>query len=176
EIARRTRRGLEGLARSGKPTGGRAYGYISAADSGTGQLEIDPQQAEIVRRIFEMYADGASPRAIAERLNAEGVPSPGSSWQRTSRRKSKWLASAIWGNPARGIGILNNELYRGRLIWNRFRWVRSAADSSKRRCKLNPESEWIVRHEERLRIVSDELWQRVKQRQARQSAKLGVKV
>lgn len=30
EIGRRTRRGLEGLARAGKPTGGRAYGYIPA--------------------------------------------------------------------------------------------------------------------------------------------------
>jgi site-specific DNA recombinase len=176
EIGRRVRRGLEGLARNGKPTGGRAYGYISAAASGTGQVEIDQEQAAIVRRVFELYADGASPRTIAAQLNAEGAPSPGSSWQRDSRRTSKWLLSAIWGNPTRGLGILNNELYIGRSVWNRFRWVRSAADSSKRRCKINPSSEWIVRTDERLRIVSDELWQRVKVRQKLRSETVGARI
>ena len=176
EIGRRVRRGLEGLARNGKPTGGRAYGYVSASDGGTGQLEINEQQALIVRRVFEMYASGASPRTIAAQLNAEGVPSPGSTWKRTSRRASKWLTSAIWGNPTRGLGILNNEVYIGRNVWNRFQWVRSAADSSKRRCKINPRADWIVRTEERLRIVSDELWQRVKARQSHRSETIGAKV
>src|SRR5262249_53253216 len=49
----------------------------------------------------------------------------------------------------------------------RVRWVRSAADSSKRRCVPNPPSEWVTRQEERLRIVPQELWERVKARQAR---------
>jgi DNA invertase Pin-like site-specific DNA recombinase len=176
EIARRTRRGLEGLARSGKPTGGRAYGYVSAAQSESGQQEIHDEHTATVRRIFEMYADGMSPRSIAAKLNEEGVPSPGSSWKREKRRKSKWLASAIWGDPKRGTGILNNVLYIGRHVWNRTRWVRSAKDSSKRRCELNPESEWIVREEERLRIVSDDLWARVKERQSQQSKRLGARV
>jgi len=176
EIARRTRRGLEGLARNGKPTGGRTYGHVSAADSGTGQVEIDPDQATIVRRVFEMYAAGSSPRSIAATLNAEGVPSPGSSWKRNSRRKSRWLGSAIWGNPERGLGILNNEQYIGRIIWNRCRWVRSATDSSKRRCVINPKSEWIERQEPRLRIVSDALWQRVRARQTKQVETVGARV
>ena len=29
-------------------------------------------------------------------------------------------SSAIHGNPKRGIGILNNQLYIGRLVWNPF--------------------------------------------------------
>jgi DNA invertase Pin-like site-specific DNA recombinase len=45
EIGRRTRRGLEGLARNGKSAGGRAYGYMPPALSGTGQIEIDEEQA-----------------------------------------------------------------------------------------------------------------------------------
>lgn len=76
EIGRRTRRGLEGRAMKSMPTGGRAYGYVSAADSGTGQREVDPEKAEVVRRIFRMYADGMGPRAIADTLNRERVPSP----------------------------------------------------------------------------------------------------
>jgi DNA invertase Pin-like site-specific DNA recombinase len=60
EIGRRTRRGLEGLARNGKSAGGRAYGYIPAAQSGTQNIEIDPAQAAVVVRIFSLYADGHS--------------------------------------------------------------------------------------------------------------------
>src|SRR5665213_1966083 len=71
EIGRRTRRGLEGLARNGKSAGGKAFGYISATAAGKGQRVIDPEQAATVRRIFELYADGVSPRAIAAQLNSD---------------------------------------------------------------------------------------------------------
>jgi site-specific DNA recombinase len=176
EIGRRTRRGLEGMARNGKSAGGRAYGYVPAAQSGTGQIEIDPEQAAIVVRIFTMFADGYSPRAISEKFNSEQVPSPGAKWNRDSRRKAGWVASVIHGNPVRGLGILNNECYRGAVIWNRSKWIRSASDSSRRRQVQNPKSEWIVRQDERLRIVSDELWQRVRARQADQTHRIGERV
>ena len=42
EIARRTRRGLEGRARAKKSTGGKTYGYNGA--------DIDPEQAAVVRK------------------------------------------------------------------------------------------------------------------------------
>jgi site-specific DNA recombinase len=104
EIGRRTRRGLEGRALDRKPTGGRAYGYISATASGTGQVEINSGEAEIVRRIFHDYADGKSSREIAAALNSEGVPSPGASWNRNGadaggkRRDGKWQSTAIHGH------------------------------------------------------------------------------
>lgn len=173
EIGRRVRRGLEGLARNGKSAGGRAFGYVPAAECETKQIEIDQAQAEVVRRIFNMFADGHSPRAIAAALNRDRVPSPGAGWNRNARRKAGWMATAIYGNPARGLGILNNECYAGRVIWNRSRWIRSAADSSKRRQIQNPRKEWIVREDERLRIVSDVLWQRVKERQAARTGEVG---
>ena len=165
EIGRRTRRGLEGLARQGKCAGGRAFGFVPEALSGTGQLEIDPEQAAVVRQIFDWYAEGWSPRAIAAELNQRAVPSPGSSWKRSVRRTSGWMSSAITGGPARGAGILNNEAYRGRLIWNRVRWVRSASDSQRRRAVPNQPSEWIVHDDLRLRIIPEKVWERVKARQ-----------
>ncbi len=58
EIARRTRRGLEGRAIKAMPTGGRSYGYVSSADAGTGQREVDPEQADVVRRIFAYTQTG----------------------------------------------------------------------------------------------------------------------
>ena len=104
KTAYRTRRGLEGLAIAGKSTGEKAYGYIAARDSGTGQIEINAYEAAIVCRIFTMYADGVSPRSIAARLNAEGVPSPDASWQRkkvgpnSKKRRGKWVATAAGGH------------------------------------------------------------------------------
>jgi site-specific DNA recombinase len=68
EAAYRTRRGLEGVAVAGKSAGGRAYGYIAARDSVSARVEINEQEAAIVRRIFEMYASSMSPRSIAAHL------------------------------------------------------------------------------------------------------------
>ncbi|HVN46914.1 MAG TPA: recombinase family protein [Steroidobacteraceae bacterium] len=166
EIGRRTRRGLEGRAAQGAATGGRAYGYepvLSA--SGAKGRRIVPERAAHVRWIFEQYAAGWSPRRIASELNARGIPSPGADWRRQNRRRDgKWLDSTI------NNGILDNPIYAGELVWNRVKWVRSAADSKRRRPVANPESEWIRRRCEELRIVPQELWERVRARRAARAA------
>jgi len=84
--------------------------------------------------------------------------------------------SGIAGDPKRGTGILNNELYIGRVIWGRSRWLRSAIDSSKRKCQQNPREQWIVYEDERLRIVDQALWDRVRDRQQAQSERIGERV
>jgi site-specific DNA recombinase len=164
EASYRTRRGLEGRAVAGASTGGRVYGYVPARDAAGGRIEINPEQAEVVRRIFAAYASGMSTRAIAASLNADGVPSPGSAWKRKVRRGSGWLASALHGDVKRGTGILNNRRYIGITTWGRSEWKRSAADSAKRRMTMNA----VPSHEQTddsLRIVPQELWDRVKARQ-----------
>jgi site-specific DNA recombinase len=175
EIGRRTRRGLEGRARAEKATGSRAYGCIAASQSGTGQIEVSEAEAEVVRRIFRMYAEGKAPRSIADALNRDKVPAPGAAWARTERRQSGWVGSALNGD-GKMTGVLHNPLYRGLVIWNRVRWVRSAANSHKRRRVENPRSEWIVREEERLRIVPQDLWERVRARKAERSHDVGDRV
>ncbi|WP_316235242.1 MULTISPECIES: recombinase family protein [unclassified Bradyrhizobium] len=61
-------------------------------------------KAEIVRRIFQDYVNGRTPRDIAHDLNGEQVPPP---------RGRSWNASTINGNRMRCSGILQNELYVG---------------------------------------------------------------
>ena len=78
-------------------------------------MEYKKPQAAIVRRIFAEFVAGVSPKAIAKALNAEGIPGPAG---------AAWSPSTIHGNPKRGTGILNNELYVGRLVWNRQRFVK----------------------------------------------------
>ncbi len=121
----------------------------------TGEREIDFVQAAIIIRIFSEYASGDSPKAIAKRLNAERVTGPSG---------GPWGPSTIHGHAGRGTGILNNELYIGRLVWNRLRYVKDP-DTGKRVSRRNPASDWITTEVPALRIVADDLWQAVKSRQ-----------
>ena len=161
DLAQKTRRGIEGRIRQGKSGGGRCYGYDvvrERASDGTpvrGGRKIDSHEAEIVKRIFEEYAAGRSPKVIAHGLNAAAIAGPfGQSWG----------PSTIYGNWRRGTGILNNELYIGRLVWNRQRFVKDPA-TGKRQARPNPESEWVIEEVPELRIVDQELWDEVKTRQ-----------
>jgi site-specific DNA recombinase len=161
ELAEKTRRGMRGRVELGKAGGGLCYGYrvVRQLQNGvmtTGEREINAEEAAVVRRIFESYAAGASPKQVAKTLNAEGVRGP---------QGSLWNPSTIHGNPKRGIGMLNNELYIGRMVWNRQRFVKDP-DSGKRLARLNPPSEWITKDVPELRIVDDELWEAAKARQA----------
>jgi hypothetical protein len=61
---------------------------------------------EIVRRIFRDFAAGIGPRAIAKTLNDQGVAGP---------EGKLWSDTTIRGHVKRGTGIVNNELYIGRL-------------------------------------------------------------
>ncbi len=108
-----------------------------------------------MRRIFRDFAAGVGPRTIARTLNEEGIPGPGG---------KSWGDTTIRGNLKRATGIVNNELYIGRLIWNRLRYIKDPS-TGKRVSRLNPVSEWIVKDVPDLRIVDDELWQVVRERQ-----------
>ena len=114
-----------------------------------------------MRRIFREYAAARSPREIARRLNAEGVPGPGG---------RPWGDTTIRGHALRGTGLLHNELYVGRLVWNRQRYIKDPK-TGRRVARLNPESAWIIQEVPELRIVDDALWATV---QARLTATPGI--
>jgi hypothetical protein len=176
QIARRTHRALKGLALDGRIAGGKCYEYIPATRSGSGRREINDAQAREVRRIFSWHAAGESPRWIADRLNEERISSPGGEWRRIRRRQhGKWLASAIHGDSKRGSGILNNPMYIGRYVWNRRR-SRKKLKSGEREYPLRPKEEWIVISHSELRIVSEDLWEKVKARQREQAVRIGARV
>ncbi len=161
DLAQKTHRGLKGRALSGKSAGGITYGYRAVTrldDKGEpvrGERVIEPREAEVVRRIFRDYAKGISPRKIAEALNVEKVSGP---------RGGYWGTSTLHGNRKRGTGILNNELYIGRQIWDRLRYVKDP-ETGRRISRLNPESDWVITDVPDLRIIEDDLWQAVRDRQ-----------
>ncbi|WP_149758642.1 recombinase family protein [Roseivivax sediminis] len=166
ELSHKTRRGLVGRVEAGKNTGGRAYGYRSEAlplrngKSDGSVMLIDPEEAAIVRRIFEEYAAGKSPRQIAADLNAAAVPAP----RGRGEGSGHWKANTIYGHRARGTGILNNELYIGRHVWNRQRYSKHP-ETGRRVSKPNPPEEWLTTEKPDLRIIDEALWDKVKARQ-----------
>lgn len=154
DLRHKTHRGLAGKVERGHHAGGRSYGYRTVEDGTGRRLVVDLEEAEHVRWIFARYADGASVRAIARELNERAVPAP---------RSGSWAVSALYGNVEKGLGLLNNPLYRGELAWNRAQWVKDP-DTGRRRRVPRPRSEWVVQPRPELRIVDDALWRAVQAR------------
>jgi site-specific DNA recombinase len=151
-IKDRTYSALQMRAKNGAPTGGRPYGYDSK------RQPVEPE-ASIAREIFTRYAAGESQHAIASDLNRRGVPSPGASWHRASRRSDgRWLVSAIHA-------ILHNEMYVGRLVWNRSEWIKDP-ESGRRIRRERPKGEWVVHEVPSAAIVDSATWDRVQSRHA----------
>jgi site-specific DNA recombinase len=161
DLAQKIRRGLEGRIRQGKSGGGLCFGYDvvrkldAAGEAVHGERRINGVEAAIVRRIFEAFARGRSPRVIAQSLNKDGVP---------GLAGRSWGPSTIYGNWQRGTGILNNELYIGRLVWNRQQFIKDP-NTGRRQARPNPETKWIIEEVPHLRILDDHLWKCVKERQ-----------
>ncbi len=160
DLAQKTHRGLRGRIEAGKAASGKSFGYdiVRTVDARgepvRGERAINPAEAAVVQRIFTMTAAGASPIVIAKQLNAEGVPGvDGRPWGDTTVR----------GHALRGTGILRNELYIGRLIWNRMRFIKDPV-SGKRVSRMNPRDQWITEDVPDLRIVEQDLWDLVQTR------------
>ncbi len=161
DIGDMTHRGLAGQVERGFHAGGVSFGYRSvvAGHDAKGEpighrLEIYEPEAETVREIFARYSAGESCQRIAADLNVRRVVGP---------RGGTWCVSAIYGSPAKGSGILNNEVYVGRYVWNRSRWVRNP-DTRKRERLMRPEAEWKVDERPQLRIIDDATWYAVRAR------------
>ena len=156
DLAKKTHRGLEGRALNGQHTGGRCFGYRSEHGADGVRLVVEESEAAVVRRIFEMSASGLSLKAIARTLNGEAIPSP---------RRSNGSGPATW-SPTGIRAMLRNELYIGRRVWNRRKWIEHPGTNNGVP-ESAPPSEWKIVHQPELRIVDDNVWQRVKDRQRR---------
>lgn len=160
ELGRKVRRGAKGRALAGKNPGGIAYGYeVVRRFDGNGKLvrgerQINSVESPIVIRIFDEYRRGKSPRAIARDLNIEGIPGPGG---------RPWSASTINGSKKRGLGVINNSTYVGRVEYGRLTYIKNPR-TGKRVSRASPEGPVSIDALE-LQIVSPELWAAVKARQ-----------
>lgn len=148
--------------KNGYASGGRTYGYSSVQDGDYRKRVVKADEAEIVREIFTRYAAGESAKTIAHDLNRRGVPSPGASWNRPDRVPG-WTHTTVCGAATKQDGIVRNGIYVGRVAWNKRAGKRVPGTGRRVQRKRAP-SEWIVRDDQSLRIVSDETWHRVQAR------------
>ena len=163
DLREKTHRGLAGKFDRGFHVGGLTFGYRSnPSPDGKGHfLSIDETQAEIVRWAFSHFAEGHSTRSIVRELNARGVQ---------SARGGTWAISAVQGSAEKGLGLLHNELYLGRQVWNRRQTIKNP-ETGRRSYVERPRDEWMTREVPGLRIISDELWHAVQTRERRGPAR-----
>lgn len=129
----RTMRGRITAAKHGKVlTGARPpYGYIYTQ----GRLSIEPEEADIVRRIFQELLEGVSARKIAEHLSAERVSTAADKKAHIKKRNDPgiWHFSTV-------LKIIRNPVYIG--VW-RYNKRRSVRRDGKSMFVPRPSDEWI---------------------------------
>lgn len=168
DLAKRVRRGQLGTLKQGRIPGSIAYGYQQAnrIDEKGGIVRgirtIDPDKADIVRRVFVEYVAGRSPGAIVAGLNADGIPGP---------RGGIWHETAINGDVQHKRGMLRNETYIGIVTYGRSRQAINP-QTRQRLMRPNNEDDVVRQAMPELRIIDDATWARA---QARLASNQGVR-
>jgi site-specific DNA recombinase len=148
------RRSEEGPSRHGRcdtrrsTRRGRAYGY-RAVPGKPGELEIVEDEAKIVRA-FSQH----TPRD--ERLGTLYTTSTEKTFFR--RDAGGGTRRRLIATPQRGSGLIFNELYAGRIVWNKVRMVKNH-DTGKRLFRPNPRDEWQSIEAPQVRIVEQSIWE-----------------
>ena len=147
---------LEAKQRAGKYTSWNySYGYKVGKDDNRTAV-IDEPAAEVVRRIFELRAEGNSTRTIARILTDDGVQNPTSYFTRLNGEKWNRPCKPYWW-PSTVADILSNPVYIGVTVQHKTTGV-----SYKNRKKINiPASERIIKENAHQPIISRELWDKV---------------
>ena len=135
-----------------------SYGYKMGTDKKHTPI-IDEETAPIVRRIFEMYASGLSPRKICEVLNGEGIPTPAMYAYAKMDQKPKQKVMGFW-TPVTVREMLNKIIYLGHLP--QLCWTSVSYKNHKR--YRTDESDWQIVYNNHEPIISQELWDKVQER------------
>ena len=90
--------------------GGHVLGYRSMKDD-LGKLEIDPEGAAIVRRLFDSFEELGSAGAVTRRMSDLGIRLP------TYRTRGDKLRGGNLFTKQKVIGILRNPIYLGHIHW-----------------------------------------------------------
>ena len=117
------------------------YGYCKDPNA-KGKLIIDPEAAEIVKRIFSMALSGIGAHKIARILNDEKVPSPTAYKQMNGIHyhiAAKNRNVGLWSSPT-VYQMLHNQTYAGNLVQGRHKKISYKTEKT----MWLPKSQWIV--------------------------------
>ena len=168
KILERSKRGKRGKAQSGFVVVGARppYGYRVVSEPHKAWLEVDEEEAKVVRLVFRWYAHGdengkrMSLRGIAKQLAAMHIPTRGDKHAHIAKKMGMY----VWA-PAMVRHILLNETYVGTWYFGKTKMISDGKEStrkSKKKCGLGKQvgrsrEEWIPIQVPQ--IVDHETWQ-----------------
>jgi site-specific DNA recombinase len=146
-----------------------SYGYrytpINHAAGATGFIELIPEEAAVVRQMFDWVASGRlSAHAVIKQLNAAKI----------SPRKG----GRSWGKSS-VLRILHNEMYTGVWHYNKFEACEPKTHRSEKRYRRTPKSsvrqrprnEWLpLELPQFLRLITREQWEQVQSQLVKNTA------
>ena len=161
DLKKKTMRGLEGQKLRGFSAGENVYGYsthpvgeLKFNKKGLPKYEgkvhkINPEEADIVRRVYKEFVEGKSLNKIVRGLNQDKIP--------TKRKLSGgWNMSSV-------STILKNERYIGQWTWKRTKSIKDPMTGRRKRV-IRPEKEWLSAFREDLIIIDKNLWEKAQER------------
>lgn len=134
-----------------------AYGYIKGDDEKHTPI-INPETAPVVLSIFQMRAQGISPRHIADKLNADGILNP-TDYHYSRIGKEPTIAMRHLWSGATVKNILKNRIYLGQLAQLR----RTTVSHKNHKVVYKDESDWVIVENNHEPIITQELWDRVRE-------------
>lgn len=158
KIRRRMMMGKVAVAKSGKIPNNVPYGYtikrwLDEKGKVHRTVEVNEEQAKIVRQIFDEYIKGKGALSIAFELTQKGVKPP---------RGQYWRAQAI-------KYILQNQTYTGKVLWG---WRHADFKKNQQR-KLREHKGIIEQSTEHKAIILDEIFQLAQKKKIRGNSQKG---
>ena len=152
----RVKRGLNEVLKDERIAGSVGFGYRKVQTEGgpNGLREKHPINAPIATSMLEDFGEGVSAFKICKRLNAAGVKAP---------RGGKWRQAVLLGSKDYGVGILRNRMYIGEFVYRRTQRELKAS-TGKTITRPGRKDEQHVLPVPHLRLVSDEVWEKVQAR------------
>ena len=158
DISRKVRSAHRIRGNLGEPLSQPPYGYRKAPENKKKWI-IDPEAADIVRRIFRMCLEGKGNEAIARTLQEEKIMVPMSYWQKqgldrggkkTQQNPYKWCKTTV-------TKILTQQEYCGDVIN-----IKTYSKSFKNKARLeNPVENWVIFKDVHEPIIDRESFEQV---------------
>lgn len=135
-----------------------SYGYERDSED-YHKLVVDPVAAEVVKKIFKMYANGYGYHRICEYLNNNNIP-PRSVYKR--QKGSKFVCHScdydkVRWNPDTVAQILRNEVYIGNLVQGKTTYV----SYKNHKEKAVPKKDWCRVENTHEAIIDIDTWNKV---------------